>query len=58
MKTAAALGALERKSVGPQDSDFEQDQEALEIEKKLNHELFSTASMQYNKAVGATYDLL
>jgi len=34
MKTAAAaLGALERKSVGPQDSHFEQDQEALETEK-------------------------
>jgi hypothetical protein len=34
MKTAAvALGTLERKSFGPQDSDSEQDKEALETEK-------------------------
>ena len=59
MKTAAAaLGTLERKSYGPQNSDSDQDQEALETEKKLTQELFSTASKQYNEAVGATYELL
>jgi hypothetical protein len=47
MKTAAAaLGTLERKSKGPRDSDSEQDQEALETEKKLTQELFSTAFKQ------------
>jgi hypothetical protein len=30
--TAAALGALELKSIGPRDSDSDQDQEALETE--------------------------
>jgi hypothetical protein len=30
----------------------------LETEKKLTQELFSTASKQYNEAVGATYELL
>ncbi len=30
----------------------------LETEKKLTHELFSTASKQYNEAVAATYELL
>ncbi len=49
MKTAAAaLGTLEHKSIGPRDSDFEQDQEALKTEKKLTQELFSTASKQNN----------
>jgi hypothetical protein len=59
MKNAAvALGALQRKSIGPQDSSSHQDQEALETEKKLTHELFLTATKQYNEAVGATYELL
>ena len=59
MKTAAAaLGTLERKSYGPGNSDSDQDQEALETEKKLTHELFSTASKQYNEAVAATHELL
>ena len=55
MKTAAAaLETLELKSVGPWDSDSKQNQEALETEKYLTHELFSTTSKQYNEAVGAT----
>ncbi len=59
MKNAAvALGALQRKSIGPQDSSSHQDQEALETKKKLTHELFLTATKQYNEAVGATYELL
>ncbi len=59
MKTAAVtLVALKHKSIGPQNSDSEQDQDALETEKKLTQELFSTTTKQYNEAVGATYELL
>ncbi len=59
MKNAAAsLGALKRKSIGPQEPSSKKDQEALESEKTLTQELFVTATKQYNEAVGATYELL
>jgi hypothetical protein len=60
MKNAAsALRAIQRKSVGPKESGAQnQDQEDLKTEEKLTHELLSTANKQYNKAVGATYELL
>jgi hypothetical protein len=56
--TAATLMALKRKSNGPRKEDSDEDPEALELETKLTQELLSTASKQYNEAVGATYELL
>jgi hypothetical protein len=59
MKSAsAALGALKRKSNGPQEPSSKKDQKALETEKTLTQELFSTATKQYNETVVATYKLL
>jgi hypothetical protein len=55
---AAALGALQHKSIGLQDLSFKKDQEALMTEKTLTQELLATATKSYNEAVEATYKLL
>jgi hypothetical protein len=56
--TAATLIAIKRKSTGSQSENSDESPEDLELERKLTQELLSTASKQYNEAVGATYELL
>ena len=56
--TAATLIAIKRKSDGSQSENSDESPEDLELERKLTQELLSTASKQYNEAVGATYELL
>jgi len=56
--TAATLIAIKRKSNGSQLENSDESPEDLELERKLTQELLSTASKQYNEAVGATYELL
>jgi hypothetical protein len=56
--TAETLIVIKRKLNGSQLENSDESPEDLELERKLTQELLSTASKQYNEAVGATYELL